>query len=160
MWVEMAVLWWNCSVLCRMWERGKEVVREWLWQPGLSRALRLVKLDAETCLLQKKWGILTRLWERRGAGRLQKDAFPGAPPPPHWRGQVSRLCDPPPRVTRARVVCLPCVWGSCMNHALHLQCRWGWNACSHAGLGRCVRVFILVAIVECRCDVGWEVLSQ
>jgi len=41
MWVDMDVLWGNCSVLCRMYERGKEVVRECLWQPGLSRAPRL-----------------------------------------------------------------------------------------------------------------------
>jgi len=41
MWVEMDVLWGNCSVLCRMYGRGKVVVREWLCQPGLSRAPRL-----------------------------------------------------------------------------------------------------------------------
>ena len=40
-WVAMAVSWGNCSVLCRMYERGKEVEREWLCQPGLSRAPRL-----------------------------------------------------------------------------------------------------------------------
>jgi len=28
MWVEVDVLWGNCSVLCRMYEHGKEVVRE------------------------------------------------------------------------------------------------------------------------------------
>jgi len=27
MWVEMDVLWGNCSVLCGTYERGKEVVR-------------------------------------------------------------------------------------------------------------------------------------
>jgi len=42
MWVEIDVLWGNCSVICKMYERGKEVVREWLCQPGLSRAPRLV----------------------------------------------------------------------------------------------------------------------
>jgi len=41
MWVEMDVLWRNCSVLCRMYERVKEVVWEWSWQPGLSREPRL-----------------------------------------------------------------------------------------------------------------------
>ena len=109
MWVEMAVSWWNCSVLCRMWERGKEVIREWFWQPGLSRALRLVKLDAETCLLQKKWGILTRLWERRGAGRLQQDAFTEVSPHSHWWGQV--LCDPP----------TPCHSGACCLSSMRLR---------------------------------------
>jgi len=28
MWVEMGVLWGRCSVLCRVYDRGKEVVRE------------------------------------------------------------------------------------------------------------------------------------
>jgi len=37
-WVEMEVSWGRCSVLCRMYERGKEVVRQLLSQPGLSRA--------------------------------------------------------------------------------------------------------------------------
>ena len=40
--VEMNVLWGRCSVLCVMCECGKEVGREWLWQPGSSRAPRLV----------------------------------------------------------------------------------------------------------------------
>ena len=31
MWVEMDVLWKGCSVLCRMYKRGKEVVREVLF---------------------------------------------------------------------------------------------------------------------------------
>ena len=39
--VGMDVLWAYCSVLCRMYERSKEVTREWLWQPGLPRAPRL-----------------------------------------------------------------------------------------------------------------------
>jgi hypothetical protein len=48
MWVEMDVLWGKCSVLCRMYERGKEVSRECLCQQGLSRAPRLVlKLGCE-----------------------------------------------------------------------------------------------------------------
>ena len=37
-WVEMEVSWGRCRVLCRMYERGKEVVRQLLSQPGLSRA--------------------------------------------------------------------------------------------------------------------------
>ena len=40
--VEMDVLWGDCSVLCRMYEHGKVVVRECLSQPKLSRAPRLV----------------------------------------------------------------------------------------------------------------------
>ena len=45
----MDVLWGNCSVICGMYERGKEVIQEWLWQPGLSRAPRLA--------------FQTRMWE-------------------------------------------------------------------------------------------------
>ena len=35
---EKDVLWGRSSVLCRMYERGKEVVRHLFSQPGLSRA--------------------------------------------------------------------------------------------------------------------------
>ena len=38
----MDVLWGNSGILRRMYGRGKVVVRVWLWQPGLSRAPRLV----------------------------------------------------------------------------------------------------------------------
>jgi len=37
----MIFSWRCCSVIGRMYELGLEVVREWLCQPGLSRALRL-----------------------------------------------------------------------------------------------------------------------
>ena len=107
MWVEMNVLWWNCSVLCRMYERGKEVIREWLWQPGLSRAPRLVffklRSSNETSSSYAFSQCNHLLWERRRDGRLQKHVRRGLPP--HWDRNVLSLF--PPRSTWALMVFLP-----------------------------------------------------
>ena len=133
--VEIDVFWRRCSVLCRMYERGKEVVREWLWQSGLSRALsldfKLLSAHATVRLEQ------TRIWERRRVGRLCTRQ--GLPPPSLTRnGVVSHpppchpsacgLSDPPP----------PCHWGPCVFRAAHLHRCWGCNSLTQRGLGTSV----------------------
>ena len=109
-WVELIVLWGNCSVLCKMYQRGKEVVREWLWQPGISRAPRLgfqtpqFKRDIQHvmssvsviafCEREQKSAEFKNIYSPRSPSPLiDMDKFP-----------------PPPCVTRARA----CLTSMCL----------------------------------------------
>jgi len=130
----MDLLWRRCSVLCRMYERGKEVVREWLWQPGLSRAPRL-GFQTPTVPTQQlsRYGYCSKK-EEESAGF--KNDLAEVSSPPHWHGQM--MSDPPPRVTEHVFFCLPCVCGPCVYRVDHLHCIGGENLLIERCLGRCV----------------------
>ena len=84
--------WGSCSVLCRMYERGKGVVREWLCQPGLSRAPRLgfqtrmLKLYLHHVLWHDFSYVVTSLREKKRR-QTSEILFAEVAPPPHWGAQ-------------------------------------------------------------------------
>jgi len=130
-WVKMGVLWGRCKILCRMYVRGKEVVREWLWQPGQSRAPRLVfqtlrfKRDIQYVIPSVNVITFSEREEELPAAEFTKIYSPRS---------LSPLIDmdkcgltPPPVSPERVLVCLPCVWSPCVYRAFYLNHSWGYN---------------------------------
>ena len=145
-----------------MYERGKEVVREWLWQPGLSRAPRLgfqtrmckqdiqhvmPSVSVSTTLREKKsqqtskiftcWGLLTP--------SLTPTRVVPPPIPCH-----QKWCAPPPLAPERVLMGLLRVWVLCVCRAAHLHRGWGCNVLTKRGLGRSIHTFVSLEGARCK----------
>ena len=93
-------MWRWCSVMCRLYECGFEVMREWLWQTGLSRAPRL-GFTFGTRIRREPLSLALR---GRKAIYFEKIYSPLSLTPPHHC-----LCTNPILFNRVNVICPQCL---------------------------------------------------
>jgi len=129
--VEMDMLWRRCSVLCRMYEGGKDVVRKWLCQLGAIQGAEIVFSKSTLHL-----GVSPAVdFEREEELAEFESMYSQRSPLPLVATSRCCLAPPPGPCHPSAYLSAPHMFEACVYCADHLHGSWGWNSLTQCGLG-------------------------
>jgi len=157
-WVEMDVLWGRCSILCKMYERGEEVVREWFWQQGAIKSAEVEFSNSQLLTQRLGWCGHKSEWEEESAD-LESMYSPKFPPfSLTWTGNV--WPHPPCHPSACWSVFHAFEVRACTAPTISTIVRVETRLLSVVLEGLCMHLCALDAGVVCGCEVGCEILSD